>query len=173
MLDGMFPQGSPEEIQRRCQAWLQRYLAHRFEMLGANLSHDSETAKSEPEWGSVDKGKLPRVAFAEHGEPDKKSTWGYPHHFVEGGELGDEGVYTSGTLYLHRGGLNAAWAAANGARSGDKAPEHVIAHLQAHRRALGLDKEDGKTSTPRTPVLDSRRERIRKADQAARRQRSD
>jgi HK97 family phage prohead protease len=47
-------------------------------------------------------------------------------------------------MFLHRGGLNTAWAAANGARSGQKAPQEVLDHLQAHRDALGLTSE-GKT----------------------------
>jgi len=104
--------------------------------------HNSKTADKEPIWGAVDKTKLPRIAFAEKGEPDKKSTWGYPHHWVSGaGNPDDNGVWTTGTLFLHREGLNAAWAAANGARSGQKADQAVIDHLQAHRRALGLEKE--------------------------------
>src|SRR5262249_27424355 len=37
------------------------------ELLGAGLSHDSSTSDNEPSWGSVDKTKLPRVAFAEKG----------------------------------------------------------------------------------------------------------
>lgn len=113
------------------------------ETLGANLTHDSKTADKELPWGSVDKGKLPRVAFADKGEADSKSTWKFPHHFVEGGKLNSEtGVYESGTLYLHKAGLDAAWSAAQGGRSGKKASAAVIAHLQAHRRALGLDKDD-------------------------------
>lgn len=108
--------------------------------LGPYLTHDSRTMDDEPPWGDVDKTKLPRVAFAEQGEPDKKSTWSYPHHFVRNGMLDIEtGVYKSGTLYLHKGGLNAAWAAASGARSGQEASSEVIAHLQRHRESLGLE----------------------------------
>jgi hypothetical protein len=110
----------------------------------ASLSHNSTVADSEPKWADVDKTKLPRNAFADQGDPAKKSTWGYPHHWVKDGKVGDEGVYTSGTMYLHREGLNAAWAAANGARSGQKASQAVINHLQEHRRALGLDKDKPK-----------------------------
>lgn len=97
-------------------------------------SHNSKTAPNEPPWGSVDKSKLPFEAFAfyrEDGktEPDKekRSTWSYPHHFTRGGKM-----------YLHRGGLNAAWAAAMGARTGKKAKQGIIDHLQKHRRALNL-----------------------------------
>ncbi len=104
------------------------------------FTHNSKTVDTEPSWGSIDKTKLPRTAFADMGETDKKSTWGYPHHWVQGGSnLDKDGVYTDGVMYLHRGGLNAAWAAANGARSGVQASPAVKAHLQAHRKALGLD----------------------------------
>lgn len=95
-----------------------------------DMSHSSKVAESEPSWGSVDKTDLPRIAHADMGEEDKKSTWKYPHHWVSGGNL-----------YLHKGGLNAAWAAAQGARSGQKASSEVISHLNAHRTALGLNKE--------------------------------
>lgn len=106
------------------------------------FTHNSTTAKSEPSWGSVDKTRLPRIAHAETGDSKNKSSWGFPHHFVEGGKALDKnGVYTDGTMYLHRGGLNAAWAAANGARSGKQASDAVKSHLQAHRKALGMKAE--------------------------------
>jgi ATP-dependent Clp protease protease subunit len=104
-----------------------------------NFSHNNTVSDSEPSWGGVDKTSLPRIAFADQGEADKKSTWSYPHHWVSGGSKDDSGVYTTGTLYLHKGGLNAAWAAANGARSGQEASSAVKSHLEAHRKALGLD----------------------------------
>lgn len=107
-----------------------------------SFTHNSEVAKNEPDWGGVDKTKLPRIAFADKGQDGEKSTWGYPHHFVEnGGSPDDNGCYTTGTLYLHRDGLNAAWSAANGGHTGKKASAEVIAHLEAHRKALGLDKQ--------------------------------
>jgi signal peptide peptidase SppA len=109
---------------------------------GAHLSHDSKVADSEPEWSAVDKDKLPRVAFADHGDGKNHSTFAYPHHWIKNGTLGDDGVYKDGFMYLHRQGLDSAWAAAMGARSGKKASSEVIAHLQSHRRALGLDKND-------------------------------
>lgn len=103
-----------------------------------NFTHNSTVADSEPSWGSVDKTALPRAAFADQGETDKKSTWGYPHHFIQNAGGKDEnGVWTTGTMFLHEGGLNAAWAAAQGARSGQSASAEVKAHLEAHRRALG------------------------------------
>jgi len=52
----------------------------------------------------------------------------------------DTGIYTDGDMYLHKGGLNAAWAAAQGARTGKKASTDVISHLNKHRKALGLTK---------------------------------
>jgi len=106
------------------------------------MRHNSNLADSEPAWGDVDKTRLPRAAFADGGEPDAKSTWGYPHHWVQdGGDLDEDGIYTSGTMYLHRGGLNAAWSAAQGGRSGEKASAAITSHLQAHRRAVGEESE--------------------------------
>ena len=103
-------------------------------------NHNSKTVDNEPPWASVDKTALPRNAFADMGEPDKKSTWKYPHRWMKGGtKKDDNGIWVDGEMYLHRGGLNAAWAAANGARSGQKASQKVIDHLQRHRKALGLD----------------------------------
>jgi phage I-like protein len=102
------------------------------------LSHNSTLANNEPDWGSVDKTKLPRIAFADQGQADQKSTWSFPHHWVEGGQVGDSGVYDSGDMYLHKGGLMAAWAAAQGAHTGNKASAEVIAHLEAHRKAIGM-----------------------------------
>jgi len=103
--------------------------------------HNNTLANNEPDWGTVDKAALPREAFADPGEPEKKSTWGYPHHWIKGGtKKDDNGIWTDGIMYLHKGGLDAAWAAANGARSDQQASPAVKTHLQAHRRALGLDK---------------------------------
>jgi hypothetical protein len=104
------------------------------------FAHNSTTSDSEPAWADVDKTRLPRAAFADQGEPDAKSTWGYPHHWVQnGGDLDESGCYTTGTMYLHLAGLNAAWSAANGGRSGVEASPEVKSHLNAHRKALGLD----------------------------------
>jgi len=109
---------------------------------GPNLSHDSKLASREPSWANVDKTKLPRSAFAGQGDAGKKSTWSYPHHFVQNGKVGPDGVYVSGTMYLHRGGLNAAWSAAQGARSGKKASPDIIAHIRRHRDAIGEGKKE-------------------------------
>ncbi len=104
-------------------------------------NHNSKTDPNEPSWGSVDKTALPRVAFADQGEAGKKSTWGYPHHHIKGGTKKDaDKIWVDGEMFLNREGLNAAWSAANGARSGQKASQPVLDHLQAHRQALGLDK---------------------------------
>ncbi|MBZ5707489.1 MAG: hypothetical protein LAN63_19265 [Acidobacteriia bacterium] len=109
------------------------------------FQHNSTVADKEPDWGSVDKTKLPRAAFADQGEPDKKSSWGYPHHWVQNGGGEDKnGVYTTGTMYLHRGGLAAAWTAANGARSGQQGSSAVKDHLNAHRKAIGMGEENKK-----------------------------
>jgi signal peptide peptidase SppA len=109
----------------------------------AAFTHNSKTADKEPAWGSVDKAALPRLAFADMGDEGKKSSWSYPHHWVQNASgKDDDGVWTEGTLLLHKQGLNAAWSAAQGGRSGKKASAEVIAHLQAHRKAIGLD-DDG------------------------------
>lgn len=104
------------------------------------FTHNNTCADSEPEWGGIDKPSLPRAAYADQGETGKKSTWKYPHHWVKnGGDKNENGCFTSGTMYLHQGGLNAAWSAANGGRSGEEAPQAVKDHLQAHRKALGIE----------------------------------
>ena len=121
------------------------------------LTHNNTLADDEPSWGSVDKTKLPRNAFADQGEEGKKSTWGYPHHWVKNGGNPDEsGVYTTGDMFLHEGGINAAWGAAQGARSGQKASQSVIDHLQSHRKALG--KEEASAN----PLIEMAREAFNK-----------
>lgn len=98
------------------------------------FTHNSEVAETEPSWASVDKTALPLLAFvgqAPGTDPEQKSTWKFPHHFVSGE-----------TMYLHKGGLNAAWAAAHGARSGEEAAPAIVAHLAAHRKALGIEAEE-------------------------------
>jgi len=108
--------------------------------------HGSTVADDEPKWGDLDKAKLPFRAFvwqAPETDEEKASTWRYPHHWVKGGgNPDDDGRFTTGTMYLHEQGLNVAWAAAQGARTGKKAPQAVITHLSKHRKALGLDKKD-------------------------------
>ena len=112
------------------------------------FKHNSKLSENEPFWGTVDKTALPRAAFADQGEAGKKSTWSYPHHWIDGGANPDkDGIWTSGTMYLHKGGLDAAWSAANGGRSGKKASQEVIDHLGSHRKAIGADKEDNAALT--------------------------
>lgn len=104
------------------------------------FTHNSKLAKHEPTWGSVDKNALPDIAFARKGTKESR---GFPHHFVSGGKNKNaEGEWTDGTLYLHKGGLNAAWSAAHGARSGKPASSGVVAHLRAHFSALGIKKAE-------------------------------
>lgn len=117
------------------------------------LTHNSTLADSEPSWGSVDKTKLPRNAHADMGDAGKKSTWKYPHHWVKEGSVGEEGVYTSGTMYLHRGGTIAAWAAAQGARSGQQASSAIKGHIQKHRGAIGVSENATMNWTPETAAL--------------------
>lgn len=119
------------------------------------FKHNSVVADDEPTWGEVDKDRLPRVAFADEGEADKVSTWKYPHHWVEGGGNPDEdGRYTTGTLRLHRGGLASARQAAGGARSGQKAPAEVIAHLNGHAEEIGMgEKQNAVLMAAEIPVV--------------------
>jgi ATP-dependent protease ClpP protease subunit len=106
--------------------------------------HNSTLADREPDWGTVDKSRLPRAAFADPGEEGQKSTWKYPHHWIQnGGDPDENGIWTTGTMYLHGGGLDAAWSAAQGGRTGQKAAPAVIDRLQAHRKALGKDEGKG------------------------------
>lgn len=99
------------------------------------LSHNSRTKESEPQWGSwltTNRSKLPNGAFAD------REGRRFPHHFVVNGAGEDsEGRWTSGEMFLHVGGLNAAFAAAKGARTGRKAEPAIVSHLESHRRAIG------------------------------------
>jgi len=104
------------------------------------FEHNSKLADREPDWGSVDRTKLPRIAFAEKGEAHKKSTWRYPHHWVRNGAGEDEnGCYTTGTLYLHRGGLAAAWQRAN--QRGTSITPEARRHLDEHRAEIEMGQE--------------------------------
>lgn len=109
------------------------------------LRHNNKLADREPNWSKLDKTKLPRNAFAEQGDPRKKTTWKYPHHWVKNGKVGEDSygnkVYVEGDMYLHSDGLDAAWAYAQGARTGKKASQKIRGHLQSHRKAIGANKE--------------------------------
>ncbi len=114
------------------------------------LTHNSTLEEGAPGWGDVDKTQLPANAFVENApgvDVEQKSTWTFPHHWVkDGGDLADNGIFTTGDEFLHRGGLIAAWSAAKGARSGEEAAPEIIAHLEAHRKAIGLEDEEGKVA---------------------------
>ena len=105
--------------------------------IAAGFPDTSELREKEPDWSELDKTSLPWQSFANYTsmDKDKKSTWKYPHHYIVDGKK-EDGIYTSGTMYLNRAGLNAAWAAAQGARSGKKAKPEIIDHLQKHRKAI-------------------------------------
>lgn len=112
------------------------------------FTHNSKLADNEPDWESVDKTSLPQPAFAEHGEAGKKTTWGYPHHWVQGGSnKGKNGIYKDGKMCLHQEGLNAAWALVENEQ--EVSPQ-IKSHLQAHRKALGLNKESTGTRKSQT-----------------------
>lgn len=109
---------------------------------------------NEPAWGKVDKTKLPRQAFADVGDTEKVSTWRYPYMWMPNGKAPDEnGRYTSGDLYIHKGGLQAAWAAAQGARTGKKASQKIIDTLKKARKAVGLDKDVRKENDIRFDIM--------------------
>ena len=96
-----------------------------FNALNPNSSKISE---NEPKWSDVNKRELPQQAFAGN-TSENPSEWSYPHHFVLDGDIDEEtGRYESGDMYLHVAGLNAAWAAAQGARTGEKASQDIIDH---------------------------------------------
>ena len=114
------------------------------ELSNKALTHNDKTVDEEPTWGDVDKTELPGSAFvpqASGHDADKKSSWSFPHHFVKDGSINEDDVFDTGDMFLHKGGLNAAWAAAQGARSGEKAEQAIIDHLSKHRKALGLDEK--------------------------------
>ena len=99
------------------------------------FTHNSTTDPHEPPWGDVDKTKLPRIAHAEEGDAGHKTTWKYPHHWVKnGGGLNDMGVFTTGEMFCHRGGVIAAYQRMM--QRGVKG--EPLAHIQAHRKALGM-----------------------------------
>ncbi len=105
------------------------------------LMHNSQLADDEPDWQSVDKTKLPRLAFAKQGDLDKARTWGFSHHWVRGGDSSSkEGRYSFGTLYLHKAALKKALEKA-GQEGAIISPEEK-AHLEEHRQAVDLEKLD-------------------------------
>ena len=140
-------EGEDPALARRFAKGLEdEELRSALEKVFTRADHTSKAAETEPNWGSVDKASLPEVAFAWEApgtDGEKKSTWKYPHHWVQNpGNKNEDGIWTTGSFYLHEGGLRAAWAAAMGARSGERAPASVINHLQKHRRALGVQEQE-------------------------------
>jgi len=120
-------------------------LKREIEKVFTKDDHNDEVAEVEPNWGSVDKSALPEVAFvweAPDTDAEKKGTWRFPHHWIEdASNKNGLGVWTTGKMYLSESGLQAAWAAAMGARTGARAPASVINHLQKHRIALGINEQ--------------------------------
>jgi len=109
------------------------------------LTHNSKVADYEPQWSDwikANRKHLPANAFA-IGNPQKRSSLKYPHHWIKNGKDTDgDGIWDKGDMYLHVGGLQAAWKYAMGARSGQKAPQEVIDHLKRHFKAIGIEKEE-------------------------------
>jgi hypothetical protein len=69
------------------------------------------------------------------------------------GDASDEDGYDiAGPLYLHRGGLSAAWQASNGARSGQEASRYVKARLRTRRCALDERSSAGPHTDHGTPA---------------------
>ena len=121
------------------------------------FNHNSLTDINEPNWNTIDKTKLPKAAFANHAD-NAKSSWTYPHHWIKNGIHTDENeIWTDGTMLLHRGGLNAAWNAAQGARYGQKASQEIIDHLEEHRKAIGEDKANAESNPL---IIDAQSRRI-------------
>ena len=143
--DGFMKGEYPDKKQRLAVCYSQWDKSKRDnKMEDRALTHNNKIEDGEPAWSKVDKKSLPKSAFANMSSADKnkKSTWSYPHHWVKNGKSkNNEGIFTDGDMYLHRGGLNAAWAAAQGAHTGKKASQEIINHLQKHRKALGLDEK--------------------------------
>jgi len=105
------------------------------------FNHNSTVAENEPEWGSVEKPRLPMIAHANYqsADPQKKTTWRFPHHWIQnGGGLDADGVYTTGEMFLHRGGLAAARSMVEGGRSGAEGTPEEKAHLEDHAKTIGM-----------------------------------
>lgn len=90
-----------------------------------SFQHNSKLAKHEPSWASMDCTALPADAFA--------FAKTFPHHWIR-----------ADVWYLHRGGLEAAWA-----RAATTGQLFVLAHLRKHFAELGL-----KTTTITGVVFD-------------------
>lgn len=125
--------GLPDMDEDTMHTIVQRMEAAGMFETRAALTHNSTTDDDEPQWSEVEKTALPGNA---HADSELRS---FPHHFVRGGRKDPEtGRLVDGEMFLHRGGLGAARAAAGGARSGQKASQKVIDHLNSHPSAEDL-----------------------------------
>jgi len=120
-----------DEIRRRVREMIGTAEAAHGEVTA--VSHTFDTAGGEPEWAEIDRAELPAEAFAVVGDPDTRSSWKLPHHFLR-----------DGTLYAHAGGIRAALAALGGARTGDPmdAPASIRAHLEEHASRAGIGEKN-------------------------------
>lgn len=105
---------------------------------GGQISHRS--------WASVNKSMLPRSAFLDPGDPDKKSTWRLPVYEGAGPKDAD-GCYTQrGPLNIN--GVRAALAALGGAHTGRAmtgVPSGVRAKLEGWLKRYGGEKSQQKS----------------------------
>ena len=93
------------------------------------FDHNSLIPSPEPRWNSIIIDRLPGDAFA---DPAGR---GYAHHYIQGGEVGEDGKYQSGAMRLHKGGLIEAWRKAGS----DGAGKEVIEHIESHLKAAGIE----------------------------------
>jgi len=103
------------------------------------MNHSSSIDPNEPKWEEIDETKLPMSAFAEVGDPEDRSTWKYPHHFVKNGVIGESGLYESGELFLHRGKL---LALANSFEKSKDTDKVVLSEITKHIKDLGLNRKE-------------------------------
>jgi len=103
------------------------------------MNHSSSIDPNEPKWEEIDETKLPMSAFAEIGDPEDRSTWKYPHHFVKNGVIGESGLYESGELFLHRGKL---LALANSFEKSKDTDKVVLSEITKHIKDLGLNRKE-------------------------------
>ena len=78
---------------------------------------------------TMDWGKYGRAFAVKEGAGDKFGDFSFPHHDI-----------VDGALTLDRGGVMAAWGAAQGARAGSPNTK-AQRHLMPHRRSMGMEKE--------------------------------
>ena len=104
-------------------------IALRMKLLEKELIHGDNVKDSEPKWKDINKSELPNIAHAFYVDDKDKSTWKYPHHFI-----------SDDFMFLHKGGLNAAWAAFQKDKDNleDDMMLEIEIHLQNHRDALNM-----------------------------------